>query len=194
LVSLITNASNSLQPQKARGTLCRTLVVDNNMSLFTFLRGKLSNDLYIQVWENRIKVTNIQTKEIYKQKPLMAIETKANGSKIVFAIGDSCESLDKRKYQVINPFSHPRVLLNDFLVAEKIVQHAVRELHKSRYFVPAPRIIFQPMEKTEGGLSPIEERAFRELCLGAGAREVTIHIDKELSLYDLDYDEIKKSS
>jgi rod shape-determining protein MreB len=50
------------------------------------------------------------------------------------------------------------------------------------------------MEKTEGGLSPVEERAFRELSLSAGAREVLIHTGRELSPYGLDYDEIKKSS
>lgn len=165
-----------------------------DMSIFTIFRGSLSNDLYIQVWENRIKIFSIQTKEVYDQEPLMAIETKEKGKKVVFSIGNICRSLDSTKYQIINPFKHPRVLLNDFQVAEKIMQHAVREIHKARFFAPAPRVIFQPMEKTEGGLSPIEERAFRELCLGAGAREVIIHVGAELIAHNLDFNEIKKSS
>jgi rod shape-determining protein MreB len=164
------------------------------MSLIAFLKGQLSNDLYIQVWEDRIKAVSIQTNEVYDQEPLVAIETKTDGTKIVFAIGSSCRSLDKNKYQILNPFSHPRTLLLDFVVAEKVLQHAVKEIHKSRHFAPAPRVIFQPMEKIEGGLSPVEERAFRELCLGAGAREVIIHTGIELSPYGLNYDEIKKES
>ena len=137
---------------------------------------------------------SIQTKEVYDQEPLIAIETKEKGEKVVFAIGNKCRSLDSSKYQIINPFNHPRILLNDFQVAEKIIQHALREIHKARFFVPAPRVILQPMEKTEGGLSSVEERAFRELCLGAGAREVIIHVGTELVTHNLDFDEVKKNS
>ena len=162
------------------------------MSIITFIRGKLSNDLYIQVWENRLKISSIQSNEVYDQEPLMAIETKSNGEKLVFDIGSSCKNLDHRKYKIVNPFSHPRVLLGDFYVAEKIVQHAVKEIHKNRYIAPAPRVIFQPMEKIEGGLSAVEERAFRELCMGAGAREVLIYLGDELSLYNLDFNTIKQ--
>ncbi|MBQ4834891.1 MULTISPECIES: rod shape-determining protein [Pseudoalteromonas] len=161
------------------------------MSIFTFIRGKLSNDLYIQVWENRIKVSNIQSKEVYDQEPLLAVEVKPNGAKQVVAIGSACKNLDKKKYIVANPFSHPRVLLADFYIAEKVLQHVVKEMHTSQRISPAPRIIFQPMEKTEGGLSSVEERAFRELCVGAGAREVIIYTGNELSLHNLDFDKIK---
>lgn len=164
------------------------------MSLLTYIKGKLSNDLYIQLWEKRLRIVSLQTNDIYDEEPLMAIEEKEDGSKDIIDIGNSCHSLESSKYNIINPFSHPRTLLNDFCAAEKVLQHAVRELHTSRYFAPAPRVIFQPMEKTEGGLSPVEERAFRELSLGAGAREVLIHIGRELSPYGLDYDEIKRSS
>jgi rod shape-determining protein MreB and related proteins len=122
----------------------------------------------------------------------MAIETKPKGEKVVVDIGNSCRGLDPNRYQIINPFSHPRVLLADFLVAEKILQHAIKQIHKTRYFAPAPRVIFQPMEKTEGGLSAIEERALRELCLGAGARQVLIHLGAELSLCNLDFNSIKQ--
>ena len=47
------------------------------------------------------------------------------------------------------------------------------------------------MEKTEGGLTMIEKRAFRELAFGAGAREVVLYQGKQLPPYDFDYDSIK---
>ena len=155
------------------------------MSFFTLLRGKFSQDLYVQVWENRIKIQSVQGQKIYDQAPLVAIETTSGGQKVVFEVGNKCRSLDPKQYQIINPFSHPRMLLGDFMVAEKLLQFAIKELHKENFFTPAPRIIFHPMEKIEGGLNIVEEKAFRELCLGAGARSVTLHLGDELSLYDL---------
>lgn len=177
----------TLRPVKA------TLAVDRDMNIFTLIRSKFSYDLYIQVWENRIKASYIQTKEVYDQAPLMAIKTTKKGEKVVADIGNSCKSLDSNKYQIINPFSHPRMLLNDFQVGQKLIQHVVKVLYGSRFFTHSPRVIFQPMEKTEGGLTAIEERAFREICIGAGAREVLIHVGNEYSLYNVDFDKLKQA-
>lgn len=151
----------------------------------TSLLGLFSNDLYVQVWENRIKAISIQTQAVFDQIPLVAIETVKSGQKVVREFGNGCKSVDPSKYQIINPFSHPRMLLEDFIVAEKLLQYVVKELHQGRFFTPAPRIIFHPMEKIEGGLTMIEDKAFRELCVGAGAREVAIHLGDELSVHDL---------
>ena len=49
------------------------------MGIFTFIRGLSSNDLYVQVWEKRLKVSNIQTKKVYEIEPLMAIDTTTEG-------------------------------------------------------------------------------------------------------------------
>lgn len=111
------------------GILCSRSFVRKKwvMDIFTFIRGLFSNDLYIQVWEKRLKVSNIQTREVYEIEPLMAIEIQPKGHRVVFKIGASCKSLDAKKYQIINPFSHPRSLLADFEVVEKLLQHAIRE-------------------------------------------------------------------
>ena len=137
------------------------------MGIFTFIRGAFSSDLYVQVWEKRLKISNIQTKKIYEIEALIAIETAHEGKRKVYNIGSSCKSLDFNKYQIINPFSHPRSLLGEFQVAEKMLQFAFREQHKSNFLTPSPRVIVHPMEKLEGGLTEIEEKAFRELCIGA---------------------------
>jgi len=47
-----------------------------------------------------------------------------------------------------------------------------------------PRVLIQPLEMTEGGLSEVEDRLFRELALGAGARKVVIWVGKELSVIE----------
>lgn len=84
--------------------------------------------------------------------------------------------------------------MGDFLVAEKILLHAIREVHKNKIIAPSPRVIIQPMEKLEGGLTQVESRAFKELCLGAGAREVYIHTGKELTPHNFDFDKYKNEN
>ena len=79
--------------------------------------------------------------------------------------------------RVVNPFDHPRSFVADFLIAEKLIQHGVFEIHKARSFLrPSPRIVMHQLEKTEGGLKSVEDRVLRELAVAAGAREVLIHI------------------
>ena len=150
--------------------------------------------LYVQIWEKRIKVSNIESKKIYDEQPLVAIESDKKGKKTITAIGNNASSLAlKDNTVVINPFSHPRVLFSDFEVAEKLLQHIIRTLNEKKYFVPSPVIVIHPMEKTEGGLTMIEKRAFRELAFGAGARDVILYQGKALSIYNFNFDSIKAS-
>ena len=154
--------------------------------------NKFRTTLYVQIWEKRIKVSDIESKKIYDEHPFVAIESDKKGKKIIAAIGNNASSLSlKENTVVINPFSHPRVLFSDFEVAEKLLQHIIRSLNEKKYFAPSPVLVIQPMEKTEGGLTMIEKRAFRELGFGAGARDVVLYQGKELSVYDFDLDSIK---
>lgn len=122
----------------------------------------------------------------------MALKKDHKGRPVVEAIGNIVRSLrEQPEYEVVNPFSHPRVLVNNFQKAEKILQHAFRYVHKSKFFAPSPRVVVQPMEKIEGGLTDVEERVFRELCLSAGAREVFLHVGEQLSLFGMDINKLK---
>ncbi len=74
--------------------------------------NKWGTTLYVQIWENRIKVTDINTNKIFDEKPLVQVEVKKNGVHVITAIGDAAN------FNSTNPFSHPRVLFADFFVAE----------------------------------------------------------------------------
>jgi rod shape-determining protein MreB len=165
------------------------------MSVLKYIQSIFSSDLYIQLWENRIKISRIGTNDVYDEEPLMAIKENAKGVPIVAEIGNKVKRLNEAEIdKVVNPFKHPRLLVHDFVVAEKIVQHAFRQLHKTKWIAPSPRVIFQPMEKLEGGVTGIEERVYRELCLGAGAREILLHVGKPLSSYSLDFNDFKQKN
>jgi rod shape-determining protein MreB len=49
------------------------------------------------------------------------------------------------------------------------------------------------MEKTEGGLTIIEKKAFRELALGAGARDVVLKVGAPINLNNFNFETLKKN-
>lgn len=80
-----------------------------------------------------------------------------------------------------NPFLHPRSLLGDVQLGEKLLRKLIVGVYGHRLFRPSPVIVFQPLEKLEGGLTEIEERAFKEIFAGAGGREVHVWTGRRLS-------------
>ena len=57
----------------------------------------------------------------------------------------------------------------------------MRTIMKDRFMLTKPRVIIQPLELIEGGLSEIEERVLHELARGAGASKVIVWVGPELS-------------
>lgn len=149
---------------------------------------------YIQIWEFRIKVTDLITGEIFDEKPEAIIRTNKKGVKEIVAVGSRPNAFLGEQLEVVNPFSHPRMLVSDFVICESVIQHIFQKLNSNRFAAVKPKVIIQPMEKLDGGLTVVEEKVFRELALGAGAREVVVHKGAELSVANFDYDEMKKAN
>lgn len=163
--------------------------------MLKYFINKLGTDLYVQIWENRIKVTDIRTGKVFDEAPLLATRTEKGGRKVVVAVGDEVNNIPSdENIEITNPFSHPRALLNDFFVAEKLLQYIVRTLLGKKWISPSPRVVIHPMEKGEGGLTVIEHKAFRELALGAGARKVVLHQGQVLSTSLFDFEKIEKEN
>ena len=79
------------------------------------------------------------------------------------------------------PFSHPRMLIGNFISAEAALKKVVRQVSSGSFLMPSPTVLMHPMEKLEGGLSQIEERVLREKALGAGARKAVLWTGHVLS-------------
>jgi len=125
----------------------------------------------------------------------VAIKNNQKGVPVIVEVANQVKNLNGVETdRVVSPFSHPRLLAHDFVLAEKVIQHVLRTLHKTKWITPAPRIIFQPMEKLEGGVTHIEERFYRERCLNAGAREILAHIGEVLSVDTLNFNEFKRKN
>ncbi|MGJ8694622.1 MAG: rod shape-determining protein MreB [Thalassotalea sp.] len=143
--------------------------------------------LYAQIWENRIKVVNVETGQIFDEKPHLQVSKTTKGNSEAVAFGNSVYR------DITNPFSHPRVLLANFFCAEKLLNHIISLISSKMWLYGKPDIIIHPREKLEGGLTQVEIRAFKELGEGAGAVESFIYLgEQELNISDTNFEQIKK--
>ncbi len=78
-------------------------------------------------------------------------------------------------------FTKGRQLIAQYSVAEDTLRNGMRKLFANRLFTPSPLMVIQPMEKTNGGLSEVEERVLRELAASAGARKVVVWVGNKLT-------------
>jgi rod shape-determining protein MreB len=157
--------------------------------LFTFLRSLFSNDLLFELSENKVSIKAFSSNMSFEDEPYIALESTKKGE-IVKAIGKEAKSLSSPKIRVLNPFKHSRSFVADFMCAEKILQHGIYTMHNSK-IRPAPRVIIHQLDKTDGGLTDIEERVLRELALGAGAREVIIYVGDKINSSVENFDTVK---
>ena len=159
--------------------------------MLTKLLKRFTSTLYVQIWEDRLKVTDIAKNKSFDDSPIVIIQTQDSGKKVISCIGNRAANSLKPNEIAVNPFSHPRALLSDFYVGEKLLQHAFKNISNAKFLRPRPKVIIHPMEKTEGGLTAIEKRAFTELALGAGAVAIKIHVGRALNISDLEFDKFQ---
>ncbi len=133
---------------------------------------------YVRINRERIAVRNVSNGDFFECRPLLGLDS----SNIVASIG---LPVSPDAVKRINPFDHPRVLVDDFHVAEKILAYAIRQASGMKYFRPSPVAVVHPDLDLEGGLAPIEARALRELTESAGARRVLVHYGRVLSDEDV---------
>ena len=158
--------------------------------MFKFIRGLFSHDLLIELSESKVSIKAFSSDVAFEEEPYIAIEKNKKGE-VVKVIGKEAKSLSGANIRVLNPFKHSRSFVADFICAEKIVQHGLYTLHKS-IIRPAPRVIMHQLEKTDGGLTDIEERVLRELAFGAGAREVVIYLGSRINTNIESFDTVKQ--
>lgn len=85
----------------------------------------------------------------------------------------------EQSFDAEQAFTSTRLLVSQFMIAEACLKQAITSVVKRVWLTPSPRVLIQPMEMIEGGLGDIEERIFRELALGAGARKVALWLPPE---------------
>jgi rod shape-determining protein MreB and related proteins len=155
------------------------------MYMFNKLVSKYSNILYVQIWESKLKITEAHSGRIVDEAPLVAVRTENDGKMIIEAVGNMAKLVAGPNISVVNPFSHPRMLLSDFTIGEKLLVYCFKKMSKGTLLALRPVVVIHPMEKIEGGLTEIERRAFQELATAADARETFVHEGTEIPLHRL---------
>ena len=140
---------------------------------------------YLRVNRDRVTARNVSTGDVVEVTPKLGLD----GSNKILSVGDP---VDPSAVRVLAPFSHPRILIDDFTGGEKIVQHVVRELFGIGGIRPSPIVVVHPDLELDGGLTQIEARALREMVEGAGARRVYLHYGRLLS--DKEVSDISKGT
>jgi len=102
--------------------------------------------------------------------------------------------LESNGLKVLNPFSHPRIIVSNFTYAEKVLQYAIHGFYESRFLRPSPRMIIHPLHKLEGGLTQVEHRIVIELAIGAGAREGFVYVGERINFQQNDFQSAKALS
>ena len=74
-------------------------------------------------------------------------------------------------------FTTSRLLVGDFAEAEECLSRGLQEIGIRRFLRFGKLTIhFYPREMSEGGISEIEQRVYRELGMSAGANRSEIHL------------------
>ena len=128
--------------------------------------------IYAQVSPHRLTLRNAGTGASVTTSPEVAI-AKGRSPKVV-AIGAKARKQESRSVMVVNPFVHPRTLLADFGAAQQLMRVLLRQVHKRSLLGGAPRIVMHLQDDPAGGFTQLEIRGFRELGVGAGAKDVVV--------------------
>lgn len=144
------------------------------------LRGLFSSDLSIDLGTANTLVYVKGEGIVLDEPSVVAIrQDEPGGPKRIAAVGTKAKSMLGRtpgNITAIRPLKDG--VIADFQVTEKMLQHFISSVHKSknRFLRPSPRVLIC----VPCGSTQVERRAIRESALGAGAREVYL-IDEPMS-------------
>jgi len=130
----------------------------------------------VKLSRSRVSVKDVASGNFYDDEPLVAISQ--GEPPLIEAIGTSARSASS---VTVNPFSHPRVFVEDFLVAEKVLAHAFLIVSGNKPFRVSPIVVAHVVEKLDGGLTQIEYRVLHELFDNVGARKTYFWEGHELT-------------
>jgi rod shape-determining protein MreB len=72
------------------------------------------------------------------------------------------------------------MLVGNFTAAQECLKAALSEARGTGFSI-STSVVIHPLEKTDGGLTQVEERLFHELAAGAGASRVFVWVGAPLT-------------
>ena len=134
--------------------------------MFSFLSGFISSDMAIDLGTANTLVY-VKSRGIILNEPSVVAFHMRDGKKQVLAVGEDAKLMLGRtpgSIQAIRPMRDG--VIADFDVAEEMIKHFIKKVHKRGIFARPKIIVCVPH-----GATPVEKRAIRECVLSAGARQ-----------------------
>ena len=109
----------------------------------------------------------------FEDESIIAIRKKGT-KEYVSAVGKEVHTLSSDDTSVVRtPFSPFLLEPENFDLGEKVIRYLLQKGMPFRSGVLAPKVIIHP---NKSYVSEMEEQAYRELALSAGAREVVVYV------------------
>lgn len=138
--------------------------------MFKKLRGYFSNDISIDLGTANTLIYVLESGGIVLNEPsVVAVRKDSRSQNTIVAVGADAKRMLGRtpgNIQAIRPLKDG--VIADFQITEKMLQHFIHKVHKTKFLRPSPRVLVC----VPCGSTQVERRAIKESALGAGAREV----------------------
>lgn len=131
------------------------------------LRGAFSNDISIDLGTANTLIY-MEGQIVLNEPSVVALRKDARGSHVVAVGADAKRMLGRTPENILAIRPLKDGVIADFHVTEKMLQHFIHKVHKTRFLRPSPRVLVC----VPCGSTQVERRAIKESALGAGAREV----------------------
>lgn len=141
--------------------------------MFKSFRGLFSNDLSIDLGTANTLIYVRGQGIVLNEPSVVAIrqDRGPGGPRSVAAVGSEAKNMLGRtpgNIATIRPLKDG--VIADFTMTEAMLQHFIKQVHKSRMLRPSPRVLVC----VPCGSTQVERRAIKESAEGAGARDVFI--------------------
>ncbi|MEO8671736.1 MAG: rod shape-determining protein [Tahibacter sp.] len=139
--------------------------------MFKSLRGLFSNDLSIDLGTANTLIYVRGQGIVLNEPSVVAIrqDRGPGGPRSVAAVGrDAKRMLGRTPGSIVALRPMKDGVIADFTMTEAMLQHFIKQVHKSRMLRPSPRVLVC----VPCGSTQVERRAIKESAEGAGARDV----------------------
>ncbi|MEN8147774.1 MAG: rod shape-determining protein [Campylobacterota bacterium] len=154
--------------------------------MFSFFRNLFKSSdqiVYIRFTRDKVSFYYYPSDVRYEDEPMLAIKKKGK-KETVSAVGKEIKELKEEDTSAIyTPFKPFEMEPENFNHAEKVISYLMKKGATFEGSLVAPRVIIHP-NKTY--VSEMEEDAYRELAMSAGAREVVVYVGDELQVGEIE--------
>ncbi len=139
--------------------------------MFKLFRGIFSNDLSIDLGTANTLIYVRDQGIVLNEPSVVAIrqDRGPGGPRAVAAVGNDAKMmLGRTPGNIVTVRPMKDGVIADFTMTEAMLQHFIKQVHKTRFLRPSPRVLVC----VPCGSTQVERRAIKESAEGAGARDV----------------------